>query len=158
DELSRQRAKVALALLEGDRDSFASLAKARHQSADINQILTWVAGEFGSLGFDCRPPAIQGAVHEASVRKFQKSFNANKVALGSSAADRGVDGSVGENTWGAFFDCYEASLQQELGETAAGVSQLRSQLKFTDPERKSLGFGEHFQIEELGVDEFRSET
>lgn len=158
DELSRQRAKVALALLEGDRDSFKSLANKRSKPADVNQILSWASTGLTGLTFRCKPDKITGPVEPAKVKAFQTGFNTNKAALGSSATDLVVDGSVGEQTWGAFFDCYEFALQQELGENAAGVAQLRSQLTFTDPQRKSLGFGERFPIEELGVDNFRSQT
>jgi outer membrane protein OmpA-like peptidoglycan-associated protein len=158
DELSRQRAKLTLALLEGDRDSFKTLANKRHKGADINQIMSWVAQAFEDLVFDCDPGKITDSVSDVTVRKFQRAFNTNKTALGSSAADLVVDGAVGEKTWGAFFDCYEFALQQELGEDAAGVAALRAKLKFTDPDRKSLGFGERFPIDELGVDNFRSQT
>lgn len=158
DELSRKRAQVTLALLEGDRDNFGSLTNERHQPEDINQILSWVSRAFEDLDFDCDPGKITSFVDPAKVRAFQRDFNRHKLALGSSAADLTVDGSVGKLTWGAFFDCYEFALQQELGEDAAAVAALRAKLKFVDPERKSLGFGEHFPIEELGVDNFRSQT
>jgi hypothetical protein len=158
DELSRQRARVALALLEGDRESFAKLSHGRHVGEDINQILSWVSEAFSDLSFDCKPSTVGSFVSEATVRRFQRDYNTNKAALGSTAADLKVDGSVGELTWGAFFDCYEHALREELGEDAAGLAELRSKLVFADPERKSLGFGEHFPIEEMGVDGFRSET
>jgi outer membrane protein OmpA-like peptidoglycan-associated protein len=158
DTLSSLRAKVALALLEGDRDSFSKTAQSRHKGADINQILSWVAQAFPDLTFDCEPAAIKDFVSSVTVRKFQKDFNRNKTALGSTALDLIVDGSVGELTWGAFFDCYEFALQQELGEDAPGVAALRGQLKFVDDKRKALGFGEHFPVEELGVDNFRSQS
>jgi outer membrane protein OmpA-like peptidoglycan-associated protein len=158
DELSRQRAKVALALLEGDRESFSALCHERHQAADINQILSWVSRAFEDLDFAGDPGQITSFVDPVNVRGFQTDFNRHKLALGSTAADLAVDGSVGKLTWGAFFDCYEFALQEELGEDAAAVAALRGKLKFVDPERKALGFGEHFPIEELGVDDFRSQT
>jgi outer membrane protein OmpA-like peptidoglycan-associated protein len=158
DELSALRAKVGLALLEGDRDTFKTIAKQRHTGADINQIMSWVSEAFGDLSFDCKPAAINDSVSDVTVRKFQRAFNRNKAALGSPSPDLEDDGDVGDLTWGAFFDCYEFALREELGEDAPGLAALRAQLKFTDEQRKSLGFGEHFPIEELGVDEFRSQT
>jgi outer membrane protein OmpA-like peptidoglycan-associated protein len=158
DELSRERAKVALALLLGDRDAFRTLANKRNKPADINQILSWVAAAFPDLGFTCDPGKISDVVDSAKVRAFQTDFNRNKVALGSSAANLGVDGGVGELTWGAFFDCYEFALRDELGEDAAGLAALRATLKFADDSRRTIGFGERFPIEELGVDNFRSQT
>jgi outer membrane protein OmpA-like peptidoglycan-associated protein len=158
DELSRQRAQLTLALLEGDRDSYKTLADKRHKPADINQILSWVSQAFTDLDFNCDPGKITDSVDPSKVRAFQSDYNANKAALGSSAADLTVDGTVGALTWGAFFDCFELALQQELGETESGVATSRSGLKFVDNERKSLGFGERFPIEELGVDSFVSQT
>lgn len=157
-ELSRQRAQVALALLEGDRACFAEVCNARHVPADINQILSWVSRAFDDLAFDCDPGKVSPSVNPGVVRKFQTAFNENKATLGSPAADLTVDGAVGELTWGALFDCYELALQRELGEDATGVAALRSQLKFADDARKALGFGEHFPVEELGVDDFSSQT
>jgi outer membrane protein OmpA-like peptidoglycan-associated protein len=158
DELSKQRAELALALLLGDRDSFKSLANQRHVAADINQVLSWVSRAFTGLTFNCDPGPITDRVSSDKVRAFQRDFNRNKSALGSTSADLTVDGSVGELTWGAFFDCYEFALLQELGEDAAGLAALRGKLVFADDGRKALGFGEHFPIEELGVDNFRSQT
>jgi outer membrane protein OmpA-like peptidoglycan-associated protein len=158
DKLSSERAKCALALLEGDRDTFATVANARHQGKDINQILAWMSEAFKAPAFDCKPAAIKDFVSSVTVRKFQKAFNRNKAALGSTAADLTVDGSVGVVTWGAFFDCYEFALRQALGEDATGVAGLRGKLKFVDEGRKALGFGERFPTEELGVDNFRSQT
>lgn len=165
DELSRLRARVALAVLVGDRDTFRVLANQRHKPADVNQILSWVAQAFDVLAtparpnpFNCAPQVISNEVDSVKVRAFQSDFNRNKLAMGSPAGDLEVDGSVGELTWGAFFDCYEFALLQELGESAAELSALRGKLTFVDDERRALGFGERFPIEELGVDEFRSQT
>lgn len=158
DELSRQRADLALALLLGDRESFKTLATARHKGSDINQILSWLTRAFDNLTFDCAPQAIKDTVSDVTVRKFQNEYNRNKKSLGATALDLVPDGSFGKLAWGAVFDCYEFALQQELGETAAGLAALRAKLQFTDDKRKALGFGERFPIEELGVDEFRSET
>jgi hypothetical protein len=134
------------------------LAAARHKGSDVNQILSWLTRAFDDLVFDCAPKAINDTVSDVTVRKFQNEYNRNKSALGATAPDLIPDGSFGPLAWGAVFDCYEFALQQELGETAAGLAALRAKLQFTDDERKALGFGERFPIEELGVDEFRSET
>ncbi len=92
------------------------------------------------------------------VRAFQKAYNENKAALGFTAADLATDGLVGPLTWGAFFDCYEHALRRELGEDEAGVARLRSALVFVDDGKRTLGFSEHFPIEELGVDNFRGQA
>ena len=156
--LSEERAEVTLCLLKGGaagRDRFAELCDARHTVADIKQTLQFFAK---SLGFDCDPGAINDVPNDKAVRGFQSAFNANRTALGSTAAELTVDGDVGPLTWGAFFDCYEFSLGQELGEPPDQVAALRKKLVFTDPEHEFLGFSEHFPIEELGVEQFRSQS
>jgi len=159
-KLSEERAKVALALLEGGsegRDDFAKLCNARHTTEDIQQILSWIARAFS---FNCDPGKIDGVARKQPVENFQRAYNANRATLNPdpNVANLNPDGTVGELTWGAFFDCYEAALRDELGEDAAGVAALRAELAFADEGRKSLGFGELFPIEELGVDEFRSQS
>jgi outer membrane protein OmpA-like peptidoglycan-associated protein len=157
-KLSEERAKVGLALLTGDRETFKKTCNERHRVADVKQILSWVSKAFEDIPFDCAPAAIDEKEDQQAVRRFQAAYNENKDVLGAKAADLSVDGEVGELTWGAFFDCYELALQRELDEDAAGIAELRAQLVFVDPERRFLGFGELFPIEELGVDEFRSLT
>lgn len=155
--LSEERAKMALALLVGDRDSFVSIGNGRHKTADIKQILASFARSFADLGFDCAPKKVDDNPDKYSVKKFQEVYNQNLDAFGSSAALT-PSGTVDSATWGAFFDCYELALQRELSEDASGIAELRSKLVFADDERRALGFGEHFPIEELGVDQFRSQT
>lgn len=162
DELSRQRAKVALALLTGERDDFVKLANARHDEIDVTQIFDWAAR---SLGFTCKPTRLDAIPSDLRYQQFRTSYNAflDEGALKQETPPRGpkklaLQGRLDTNIWGAIFDLYEFNLREELGEDAAGVAALRGKLKFTDPDRKSLGFGERFPIEELGVDNFRSQS
>jgi len=163
-KLSEERAQVALALLKGgaaSRERFKELCAARHRVADIKQILSWVTRafvDFAKPAFDCDPGAINDFPNDQAVRRFQEAFNAHKSELGSKAPDLKPDGEVGKFTWGAFFDCYELALQRELGEDTESLKDLRQKLRFTDPERESLGFSEYFPIEELGVNDFRSQA
>jgi len=159
--LSEERAQLTLALLEGgddSRETFKKLAQGRHTVGDIKQILSWAAEALD--GFDCDPGSIDdnAATLNGPVRKFQTAYNDNLATIAPNSAPLVVDGSVGPNTWGAIFDCYEFALQGELGEDAAGVQALRDKLQFVDPDHKFLGFSEYFPIEELGVDNFRSQT
>lgn len=128
--------------------------------ADYKQILAWVSRAFEDLVFDCDPGKLDdnASTGVEPVRRFQKAYNLNQEALGATAPELTPDGDVGPLTWGAFFDCYEFALREELGEDAATVAALREQLVFADPSRKSLGFSEHFPIEELGEDNFRSQA
>lgn len=160
-KLSEERAEVTLALLKGgdaSRERFKTLCDGRHTVADIKQILSWVA--VGLDNFDCDPGVINDQPDDKPVRKFQAAYNANKATINPdpNVPPLTVDGSVGKLTWGAFFDCYEAALRDELGENAAGVAALRAKLKFTDPKHEFLGFSENFPIEELGVNNFRSQS
>jgi outer membrane protein OmpA-like peptidoglycan-associated protein len=160
--LSEERAQLTLAMLEGgdpSRENFKALAQARHTVADIKQILSWAASALP--GFDCDPGPIDNTLASATepIRNFQSSYNANRATIApNSTDDLTPDGSFGPLTWGAVFDCYEFALQDELGETPAGVAALRAKLTFVDPNQKFLGFSEFFPIEELGVDNFRSQT
>lgn len=161
-KLSEERARVALALLVGgdaQRESFKTLCAGRHQVSDYKQILAWVSRAFTELDFDCDPGAIDDneATAVEPVRRFQRAYNRNKAALGATGPELRDDGEVGPLTWGALFDCYEAALRAELGEDAAGLQALRDKLVFVDDARKALGFSEYFPIEELGVDNFKSE-
>jgi outer membrane protein OmpA-like peptidoglycan-associated protein len=155
--LSEERAAVVLSLLLGQRDEFRARCHARHAVADYKQILSWVAD---ALGFDCDPGGIDDVAFTGiePVRRFQRGYNARKAELGASGPDLATDGAMGPMTWGAFFDCYEHLLRVELGEDALGVSELRGGLVFVDPERKALGFSEHFPIDELGRANFRSQA
>ncbi|HEU5074403.1 MAG TPA: OmpA family protein [Polyangiaceae bacterium] len=157
-KLSEERAKCALALLEGKRDDFVTLVKARHKVSDYKQILSWCTATFPEL-FDCDPGKIDDnvATGSAAVENFQIGYNANASALGA-AGGIGEDGIVGDETWGAFFDVYQFAIREELGEEAAGVDALRAKLVFVDDARKALGFGEHHAVDQVGRDNVQSQT
>jgi hypothetical protein len=169
-KLSDERAQVTLAMLKGgddSREAFKSLCDGRHTVSDVKQILSWLSGAFASLTFNCDPGKIDDNAGNLAgpVKAFQSDYNTNKAnaannnpSLDPTQSDLTVDGSVGPLTWGAFFDCFELALQQELGETAASLATLRGKLTFTDPNHESLGFSEYFPVEELGVDNFRSQA
>lgn len=162
-KLSEQRAEVALCLLKGgdaSRDRFGDLCDQRHTVADYKQILSWLATAFDDVAFDCDPGRIDDneATGVTAVRRFQESYNFNKANLNPNADDLDPDGDIGPLTWKAIFDCYEYALQQELQEDAASVAALRAQLRFESSEHEFLGFGENFPVEELGVDNYRSQA
>lgn len=161
-KLSEERAGCALALLVGDREAWQRVCHARHGVADIKQILSWVARAFEEPAFDCDPGRIDdnAATSVEPVRRFQRAYNANKAALGATGPDLAVDGDVGPLTWGAFFDCYEHALREELGEDPAGLAELREVVVFADEDetRHALGFSEYFPVEELGVDHYQSQA
>jgi phospholipase C len=127
--LSKERAKTALALIRGDRDQFAQTCNDSHDIKDYQQILTFIAA---TRGWPCDPHGIDGQHGPGTARavtEFQKAYNASGAA--SQIAE---DGEVGPSTWAAFFDCYEYALAKELNTNAAALSQIRSKLKFVEPE------------------------
>jgi hypothetical protein len=71
---------------------------------------------------------------------------------------------MGPKTWRAVFDCYEDALADEISEEdsvearLADVKALRETLVFVDRSRKSLGFGEHHTIDQIGRDNVRSQA
>ncbi len=160
--LSDERARCALAILVGgseQREAFKALCDGRHQVSDYKQILAWVSQAFSTPLFDCNPGKIDdnAATGVEPVRKFQRAYNANRATLAPAEPELAPDGDVGPLTWGAIFDCYQHALREELGEDEAGLAALREALVFVDPERRALGFSEHFPIEELGVDAYKSQ-
>ena len=164
--LSNERAKCTLALLEGQRSDFVSLAQGRHTPGDYKQILSFFTKSFADLdpgagGFDCEPGAIDdnASTGGAAVKRFQTQYNANKAAIGATdQPDLASDGAVGEATWGAIFDVLEFALQRELGEDAAGLAALRAELSFVDDKRKALGFSEYYPVDHVGRDNVRSQA
>lgn len=161
-KLSKERADCALALLLGgneQREQWKSLCDERHTVSDYKAWLKFIARAFKDMTFDCDPGAVddvEGTGVEP-VKRFQRSYNTNKTALGASAPDLEPDGDVGPLTWGAIFDCHELLLARALGVDLAGLAEIRGRVSFADPERRALGFSEHFPLEELGVDDFRSQ-
>lgn len=160
-KLSEERARCTLALLEGDREEFIRLVNNRHTVADYKQILFWSCGAFEDLNFTCHPGAIDNNAYTgiAAIRQFQKDYNHHKAQLGAAhQIELAVDGAIGPLTWGAIFDVYEHALSRTLGEKPGGVSALREKIIWVDKERKSLGFSEHHPIDQMGLDDVRSQA
>ncbi len=151
--LSDERAECALALLLGDRQLFVDTANARHTVADYKQVLSWCTRAFPEL-FDCDPGEIDDKEFTGiePLKRFQAQYNVARDELGTAEPEIRVDGSIGEDTWGAMFDIYEFALRSELGEDADGTTALRNQLEFVDDARRSLGFSEHHPRERQGED------
>lgn len=148
--LSQKRADGVLAALTGDRDGWVRIADDHHKVEDYQQILRWVASMWG---WPCDPGAVDGdhgSDTDAAVERFQR--------MASSAFERelSVDGDVGPQTWGAFFDAYMSMLADVMGLDAEGLSERQRALKFVEP--KAVGCGENFPVEGKGTQGLRSET
>lgn len=138
--LSQLRADNVHHVLMGNRAEWVQIAQGKHKVEDIQQILIWIHGFFG---WDTHPGAkdnVNGPKTQAAVRKFQEGYNA---AFNQSI---GVDGVVGEQTWGAFFDMYMEGLKRMMETDDAGLATARGHLKFLNDGQRTVGCGESHPI------------
>jgi outer membrane protein OmpA-like peptidoglycan-associated protein len=164
-KLSEERAGTALAMLLGNRDDFINFCDGRHDEVDVTQIFDWTADAYG---FTCKPTTLTAKPSDERYKQFRESYNTwiNEPRDTAKEPDeRGgpelaKTGRLDKSIWGAIFDLYEHNLRQELGETASGTAELRSsdKLVWVDPNRQALGFSEHFPIDNLGRDNYRSQA
>lgn len=152
DPLSEKRAIAVLALLVGDRDTFRTTCDAQHVERDQQRILEWASARFG---FGCDPKFFGGNKDQA-VRAFQRAYNDSGRGDNPEAAALTVDGDFGPLTWGAVFDLYELELAELLKGDRELLGEYRKELRFVDDEKRSIGYGERYPIDELGRDGFRS--
>lgn len=158
-ELSGWRAECVTAVLVGDAARFAKICNdwRRMRVADYQQILTWLAE---TRGWNCDPGGIDdvhGNDTQTAVNEFRTAYNAE--GPGATWAPKVTPWGPANNdeTWRAYFNCYEEALVAELGEGLQGLAALRQNLRFIVPDR-SVGCGEHHPKEAENVDEFRSQT
>jgi outer membrane protein OmpA-like peptidoglycan-associated protein len=164
-KLSEERAGTAHAMLVGNRDDFIKFCDGRHDEVDVTQIFDWTTRAYG---FTCKPTTLTAKPSDERYKQFRESYNnwINEPRDQATEPDeRGgpelaKTGRLDKSIWGAIFDLYEHNLRQELGETASGVADLRSDtnLVWVDPNRQALGFSEHFPIDNLGRDNYRSQA
>jgi hypothetical protein len=134
--ISKLRANNVLCALTGDRVGWVKIADKKHKVEDYQQILLWASYAYG---WDCNPGAIDdkaGPITEAAVRGFQKRYN---VEFPDTPIT--VDGVVGAETWGAFFDLYMRELAELMDTDADGLQKARGNLQFVDAGRKTVGCG-----------------
>jgi hypothetical protein len=134
--ISKLRADSVLCALMGDRAGWVKVADKKHQVEDTQQILLWASHTYG---WDCNPGAIDnktGPITEAAVRGFQKRYN---VEFPDTTIT--IDGIVGPQTWGAFFDLYMRELAELMDTDEAGLQEARGRIQFVDGARKSVGCG-----------------
>ncbi len=147
--LSLKRANAVLHAVLGERDPWITICEGQHKVEDYQLILTWIADVYG---WDCDPNGVDnvnGSDTQAAVKNFQKNYN--QVFEKSI----GVDGEVGHDTWGAFFDLYMDMVENLCEIDDAGLNQLRSKLKFIGP--KVVGCGENWPIEQPQRKNYRSQ-
>ena len=173
-ELSDQRARNVLFLLEGKRDGWAEISAMRHQIENYQQIMTCA---FEQRGWACDPRGISNAWNpdtDRATEGFIKAYNA-WLASPPHPADRlplpdGPGGPLARiradsnhkwprEMWLAVFDLYEDDLAKALGVDPGKLnSQHRAGLKFVDSNRKYLACGESYPIEAADKPNYRSQT
>src|SRR5262249_58337206 len=68
----------------------------------------------------------------------------------------GTDGTVGKETWGAFFDVYRRYLEDLMQADGLSLADARGNLKYLPPE--TAGCGENFPLTADKKENFRSAT
>jgi outer membrane protein OmpA-like peptidoglycan-associated protein len=150
--LSSLRSQNVQAALLGKRDDWVSSSAAKHCVADYQRILAFTAD---TMGWDCDPGGVDnkgGPKTAQAVKNFQARYN------DEFQASIDVDGGVGPQTWGAFFDVCMRELHGLLGTDDAGLTALQQGITFVDPGHSAVGCGENHPIEAGGQDEYRSAT
>ena len=145
--LSAARGQSVLAVLEGKRNDFVAACRSFHSTDDAPIVLHYAAQEHG---IPCEPLDASKASPD-EIRAFQEGFN-NKFN-----ASIAVDGKVGDQTRGAYFDLYQADLDRRAGGKEA-MQRLRRQLRFVNPAHKVLPCGEKFPREKPLEDGLRSQA
>ena len=150
-KLSEMRGKSVWFMIMNKRDEWAAISEEKHQNKDIQQILTWVNREYPTM--DCDPQGIDGKI-EGKTHKATKNFQTNfEPEFGRKIK---VDGVVGKETWGAFFDVYQRKLASMLEVSESELDKYRKAIKWIDPKKPVVGCGENWPIEEAKKDEYRS--
>jgi outer membrane protein OmpA-like peptidoglycan-associated protein len=150
-ELSRKRANNVKHLLLGEREEWRNLCDAQHKTEDIQQILIWVHAQFG---WPCDPGPKNNVMNPqtiTAIRHFQETYNDNFDP------DIAVDGDVGPETWGAFFDVYMMGLRLLLVTDDAGLAERRGRIRFLDSGGPTVGCGENHPITENTPQNYRSQ-
>ena len=142
-ELSRLRAENVLHLLLGNRGDWVKSCNKKNKVEDYQQILKWV---YVTWGWTCDPGKVDndlGDETKKAIRAFQRLYNAGTPHLPEGFhANISVDGEVGEQTWGAFFDVYMVVLKLILETDDAGLQAKRKSLTFVNDAVKTVGCGE----------------
>jgi peptidoglycan hydrolase-like protein with peptidoglycan-binding domain len=138
--LSKLRAENVLHALMGEKEKWIQISLNHSQVKDYQQILKWIKRGWG---WNCDPGLIDnilGPITKRAVRSFQGAYNKHFKASIS------VDGVVGKETWGAFFQVYMEELAQMMETDQAGLARLRSKLHALNEAHKAVGCGENFPI------------
>ena len=149
-KLSDDRAQNVSLLLRGKRDDWRKLSAQTDAVDDYQTVLLW---QHQRAGWDCDPGAITNRLNKATrdaIHAFQERYNQEVEATQSARLDSpfkkkiGVDGSVGAETWGAFYDVYMTELMDLLDLKAfSALAQMQAALKAPPGMKDFVGCGEH---------------
>ncbi len=122
--LSEERSKATKALLDNDRDTYVNICSNRFKVEDYQTILSALTKLYG---WSCDPGAIDnedGPSTQTAVSNFQADYS---TYYGKSID---VDGVVGPQTWGAFFDVITEQIdlivKSEIGDTKPVITYGKS--------------------------------
>lgn len=161
--LSEARARGVYLMLDGRRQAWAELIDEYSQTADVQRLLKFLAWRLESEELDPGPVDDQwGPKTRAATHFFQQVYNAAREKAGfASSPTIAVDGDIGPETWGGFFELiYQLELCNMLGCPVTGplVEQWRDVVRYVEPARPAIGFGESFPVDEAQRDAYRSAT
>jgi hypothetical protein len=134
--LSELRARSVLFALLGDRTRWVDISLQKNKVEDYQQILLWLTHQ---VGWNCDPKN-KNNINDADTRKAVEDFQREYNTRFNASID--VDGKVGKQTWGAFFDVYLEELKHALGTDDEGLQQAQQSLKYLPCE--SIGCGEDY--------------
>ena len=146
-ELSEARSKSVLALLEGDRNGFIDTCRIYHVADDDAVFVRYAAR---TRGWPCEMDGDRKASAQ-EIKEFQKSYNEE---FGAHVA---VDGIVGKQTLGAYYDILADDLARAVG-GADKLKALRGDLRFVSKQRRCIGFGEKYPVDPSEPDGTRCQS
>lgn len=151
-KLSQQRAECVLASWTGDKASFTNICLSKNKVEDYQQILKWA---YQSKAYPCDPGPIDnshGNGTSTALKNFKTAYNAEF------SRSLPITGTCDKATWEAFFALYNQAITKFLSTDVEGLAAYRAALKWDDPGRKTVGCGENWPVDGVGLDNYRSAT
>lgn len=173
-ELSEFRAQSVLFLLTGEREKWAENSYKKQKIEDYQQILKYI---FKTRGWPCDPGNIDddwGTNTRQATENFINRYNSEYADKQNPPASHLSEHLIGEiqrdgakrwpkELWAAVYDLYSEDLAKVLLENRASLDAKRNSLleddeKWVDPEKKFVGCGESFPIDDSEKDNYRSQS
>lgn len=156
-ELSLMRAQNAQYLLTTESAAWADLCYRKHKIEDYQQIMKYFATRHRD--WNCDPGRLDNIWGDNTRGATENFFAANNL---SPAVYQQVvrDGNKRwpVTAWEKVFELYQAEICRVLGISHAGLETMIDNLVYIDDEKKCLGCGESFPIDQAEQDNYRSQT